>query len=68
MSALLVCLDLIVGMPLSVSVDTVLTPFEVTAPGELAILIVLALIAVAVPIKHYFAAFMKKDRDETNKN
>ncbi|MGJ9382638.1 hypothetical protein [Salipaludibacillus sp. CF4.18] len=68
MSSLLVCLDLVVGMPLNVSVDTVLTPFEVTAPGELVILIVLVIIAVAVPIKHYYVAFMKKGRDETNKN
>lgn len=60
MYSLLIIIDLLLGTPFNVSFYQVLTPFEVTDPAELAILILLALISLAIPIIHYIKPFISK--------
>lgn len=63
MFSFLIFLDLLVGIPLNVSINAVFNPFAVTAPGELVILTVLAIAAFAVPAKYYLTSFIKKLRN-----
>jgi len=60
MHSLLNTLDLLVGMPINLSLYQALIPFEITDPAELVTLIMLAVIIFAIPLHYYFKPFISK--------
>lgn len=60
MYSLLIFIDILVGIPFNISLRNVLTPFEVTDPGEFIILITFTLITIANPLIYYFKLLKQK--------
>lgn len=60
MYSLLIIMDMYVGFSFNESLQSILSPFEVTDPGELVILIIFAMISIAIPLKYYFKLFITK--------
>ncbi|MDP9697638.1 hypothetical protein J2T16_000535 [Paenibacillus intestini] len=58
-----ICMDLLVGLPLSVSLENIISPFTFMTPQELVTVVIFMLYVIVKPINVH----LKKQKQATNK-